>query len=102
MGTASAMITLGRTLGQTRAAGIFGLAFNNVSLNSDIKKYNLINRNFINQSISGTHQLDVIVHRDAFNEVILPSMHTVFGVVLLLFAIVLLINVLDKNKSVVK
>ncbi|AFS40446.1 MFS transporter [Leuconostoc gelidum] len=101
LGTASAMITLGRTLGQTLAAGIFGLAFN-VSLNSGIKKYNFINRNLINQSISGTHHLDVIVHRDALNEVILTSMHTVFGMVLLLFAIVLLINVLDKNKSVVK
>ncbi|MEX0381585.1 hypothetical protein AB3K25_00455 [Leuconostoc sp. MS02] len=101
LGTASAMITLGRTLGQTLAAGIFGLAFN-MSLNSGLKKHPIIDQNMINQSIKGVYQSPLVVDEHTINQIILTGMHTVFSVTLILFVIVLIVNVADQKREVIK
>lgn len=101
LGIASSMITLGRTLGQTLAAGIFGLVFN-MSLNSGLKKHATVDQNMINQSIKGAYQSPSIADEDTINQIILTGMHTVFSVALILFVIVLIVNLADRNREVIK
>ena len=101
LGTASSMITLGRTLGQTLAAGTFGLVFN-MSLNSGLKKHATVDQNMIDQSIKGVYQSPSIADEDTINQIILTGMHTVFSVALILFVIVLIVNLADRNREVIK
>lgn len=101
LGTASSMITLGRTLGQTLAAGIFGLVFN-MSLNLGLKKHATVDQNMINQSIKGVYQSSSIADEHTINQIILTGMHIVFSVALILFVIVLIVNLADRNREVIK
>ena len=101
LGTASSMITLGRTLGQTLAAGTFGLVFN-MSLNSGLKKHATVDQNMIDQSIKGVYQSPLVADEDTINQIILTGMHTVFSVALILFVIVLIVNLADRNREVIK
>lgn len=91
--SASALITLGRSLGQTVMTGIYGAVFNTI-LSLDLP---LSLQKNANQVISGrrtgltNHELAIIINS------LLLALHVVFGVVLVLFILVLICNWLDPN-----
>lgn len=101
LATASAMITLGRTLGQTLAAGVFGPAFN-IATNEGIQRHTGISKRLIKDSIQGKVQAKIGVNNQTVNGIILSGMHIVFGVTLVIFLILLLTNKLDTNTKSVK
>ncbi|MGX4593466.1 MFS transporter [Leuconostoc sp. JNUCC 76] len=101
LGTASAMLTLGRTLGQTIATGILGLTFN-LTLNSGIQSHGKINSSMINNYIGGIQSTTNIKNYESIiRQTVLSGMHNVFIVVMLIFAIALIINIMDKNNSII-
>lgn len=101
LGTASAMLTLGRTLGQTIATGILGLTFN-LTLNSGIQSHGKINSSMINNYIGGIQlTTDIKNYESILRQTVLSGMHNVFIVVMLIFAIALIINIIDKNNSII-
>ncbi len=102
VGVASSMLTLGRTLGQTLMTGIFGLIFN-LSINNSVHISNSISFEQINNFISSTNHAYLGNKMDTvMSTIVLKGMHSVFEVVLIIFIIILVINILDKNNEVIK
>lgn len=93
LGTASAMLTLGRTLGQTIATGIFGLAFN-VAINMRAA----LTLSTINRYISGIR----LPHEMQLNAMILSGFHSVFMLVAIIFMLIIGINALSANGKRIK
>lgn len=97
IGSATAMFTLGRSLGQTLLAGIYGAVLN-LALN--------LNRGSIpfsqlNKAISAEH-VQHLAHQAAINLILLQGLHAVFAVVVVLLLLVLLLNLWDPNRHVIK
>ncbi|WP_349533927.1 MULTISPECIES: MFS transporter [Leuconostoc] len=104
LGTASAMLTLGRTLGQTLAAGLFGLVFN-LTVHHEINAHSSnINQKMINKFISSNNHSvsETASHFEILSKTVLTGIHAVFLVSLALFILVIVLNLLDKNHKVVK
>lgn len=97
LGSATAIITLGRTLGQTLMIGVYGAVLNL------FLRFQLHDVKFaaINRFISSTNQVNTH-YQKIFAPIILNSLHAVFGVVNLLFVIILLLNILDPNKKIIR
>ncbi|MEE6729858.1 MFS transporter [Pediococcus pentosaceus] len=101
LGTASSMLTLGRTLGQTIATGIFGLIFNLI-INNKIKQNSNISLKQVNGYIShGINHHDPTLIKN-LNDIVLSGMHAVFWFVIFLFLIVIILNISDKNQNPIK
>lgn len=102
IGTASSMLTLGRTLGQTVMTGIFGLIFN-LSINHSLSGHTDISFKLVNQFISSGQNLLLSSNIDhVMDKIILEGMHSVFIATIILFIIILIINFNDKNKQIIK
>ncbi|CAH1852571.1 MFS transporter [Convivina intestini] len=103
LGTASSMITLGRTLGQTIATGIFGLVFN-LTIHHEISQQPTISENMVNQFISSNNHGSTMVGKnfDVLVQAVLSGMHAVFLVTLILFVLVIILNLSDKKRTIVK
>lgn len=102
IGTASATVTLGRTLGQTIMTGIFGLLFN-LSINHSLVQNKFISLTQVNKVISSGEQLNVSGRAlTTMKQIVLGGMHSVYIAFLVVIVIIFLINVLDRNKEVVK
>ncbi|WP_125567938.1 MFS transporter [Companilactobacillus insicii] len=99
VGTASSMVTLGITLGQTVMTGIFGLIFN-VSINRNLQSYPEVSASNLNRAISfsGTKLTDVT----DINRILLNSFHNVYVVVIVIFTLLLLLNLWDNKNSVIR
>ncbi|GAJ26733.1 permease [Liquorilactobacillus sucicola DSM 21376 = JCM 15457] len=97
LGSATAIITLGRTLGQTLMIGIYGAVLNLfIRLQLHGLRFSAVN-NFI----SSTNKIDIHLQQ-IFAPIVLNSLHAVFGVVNLLFIVILVTNMLDPNKEVIR
>lgn len=102
LGTASSMLTLGRTLGQTVATGVFGLVFN-FAINTHVREHHQISLRAVNRYISsGRSSSSPATTIHALNSIVLSGMHAVFGVVLVAFVLVIVLNICDKNRSVIE
>ncbi|WP_238595708.1 MFS transporter [Loigolactobacillus backii] len=98
VGTASSMLTLGRTLGQTIMTGVFGLIFN-LSINRSLMTHQNVNLVQVNKFISSTQKNNVSSNSVITMEnIIVGGMHHIFAAVLILFVLILLLNISDKNK----
>lgn len=102
IGTASSMLTLGRTLGQTVMTGIFGLVFN-FALNQGVKANKSLTISKLNNAISSNtpfrngHSL-----QNAINSVLLNGFHSVFMIAILLFVILIVLNLFDNTKEIIR
>ncbi|MFD1418305.1 MFS transporter [Companilactobacillus keshanensis] len=97
VGTASSMVTLGITLGQTIMTGIFGLIFN-ISINHNSKLFPQVSLTHLNNSISSTthgRMNDI----SAINQILLSSFHNIYAAVLLIFVILIVLNLWDKRNT---
>lgn len=95
IGTASSMITLGRTLGQTIMTGIFGLIFNLV-ISSKLQNNRKISMKIINKAVNSNIQLHMTYNlHHLLSEILLSAFHGIFLIVLILFIIGLVINMSD-------
>ncbi|WP_238704168.1 MDR family MFS transporter [Companilactobacillus mishanensis] len=98
MGVSSSMLTLGRTLGQTLMTGIFGLIFN-LSINNGITNDKQISLEQINKFISSaSNEHFNKLTSENMDNIVINAMHSVFGVILLLFLVILILNILTKIK----
>lgn len=101
IGTASSMFTLGRTLGQTIATGIFGLVFN-IAINTKMQESPHISINLINSYISsGKINSSTNISQYVLNNIVLSGMHSVFTVVLIAFIFGIALNLFDSSKNVI-
>lgn len=101
LGTASSMLTLGRTLGQTIATGIFGLVFN-IAINWKLSSNSNVKLSQINNYISANNPAAYKgLSAKLLNNIVLTGMHAVFWVVLCIFITVILVNFTDRNKQIV-
>lgn len=102
VGTASSMLTLGRTLGQAVMTGIYGLAFNK-AIASGIAAHPHIDLAAVNQFISSTasHAIPRQL-RTQLEAITLPALHAVMIIVALLFAITLILNTFDRQNTTIK
>lgn len=94
IGSATSLLTLGQSLGQTIMTGVFGAVLNVVIAN----KRGSISMASINQAIS-SGQGTVTTNKAAINNIILQGMHGVFIAVVVLILLVLIVNILDPNKK---
>lgn len=101
LGTASSMLTLGRTLGQTIATGIFGLIFN-LAVSSQVKQHRNIQLHQVDNYISSGKSEFSQHMMTSLNQIVLSGMHAVFMGVLLFFLVAIILNVSDKNKRPIK
>lgn len=95
VGSATSVLTLGRTLGQTLMTGIYGAVLN-YTLNM---RRGGIPFSTISESISSEQGS---APSPAVASVILQGLHSVFFVVIALLAFALILNLLDPNKRVIR
>ncbi|WP_025086439.1 MFS transporter, partial [Companilactobacillus paralimentarius] len=100
VGTASSMLTLGRTMGQTIMTGVFGLVFN-LSINQAVGNHAEVSLGQVNGFISSNHDSASNLI-PIMQKIIIEGMHNVFLVTVILFGIILLVNLKDKNKKIIK
>lgn len=100
VGTASSMLTLGRTLGQTIMTGVLGLTFN-LSINQAISQNPELSLKKLNKFISSNQEVNNN-SVPAMQKIIIEGMHNVFLIIVILFGIILIINLKDRNRKVVK
>ncbi len=98
LGTASSMLTLGRTLGQTVVTGIFGLIFN-LAVNIQVKNHSSISLGQVNMYVSSGSGGKAQAASKILNQVVLNGMHAVFIAVLIIFIITIVLNISDKNNG---
>lgn len=102
IGVASSMVVLGRTIGQAILTGVYGLLFS-LGIQHQLKKFPSINENMMNQFISsGSHQTVSNVQKLAMNQITLSALHDVFWLVIVIYAAAFLLNLMDKNKEIIK
>lgn len=97
IGSATSLLTLGQSLGQTIMTGVFGAVLN---LMIATHRGNLPLAE-INRSIS-SNQAGATANKAAVDTVILHGMHGVFAVVIGLLVAVFIVNLVDPNKKVVR
>ncbi|MFT8669400.1 MAG: MFS transporter [Liquorilactobacillus hordei] len=96
VGSATAIITLGRSLGPTIMTGIYGSTLNIIIKNN----LNGISLTQVNNTISSANK-KIAENQPDIENIILQALHGVFGIAILLFAIVLIANLLDPNKKII-
>ena len=101
LGTASSMLTLGRTLCQTVATGIFGLIFN-LAVNIQVKNHSSISLGQVNMYVSSGSGGKAQAASKILNQVVLSGMHAVFIAVLIIFIITIVLNISDKNNEKIR
>jgi hypothetical protein len=94
LGTASAMLTLGRSLGQTIATGIFGLGFN-LTITAQVRQHAGLSLTQVNADISGQQASGGV----ALSHTVLAGMHSVFALVVGLLVIALVVNLTDHHRA---
>ncbi|UQS82230.1 MFS transporter [Bombilactobacillus folatiphilus] len=97
LGTASSMLTLGRTMGQTIMTGIYGLVFN-YALDKGIQNKSGVSQTVLNKFIDNSAQIAAST-RHALNQIMLNAQHQVFYIVIFVLIIALVINVFDNQKT---
>lgn len=95
--SASSVVTLGRSLGQTLLTGIYGSVFN-LALNFHLPQ-NLQGK--VNQVITGKSAALPVKELVLVKAALLSSLHLVFLVVIGLFIVVLLCNWFDPNRKII-
>lgn len=95
--SATSLLTLGRTLGQTIMTAVFGAVLNLVisAQRGAIKMSEINNAISANGNASG-------IKKVAIDTIILHGMHSIFAVVVVLLIIVLITNIFDPNKKIVR
>lgn len=97
VGSATAVLTLGRSLGQTVMTGVFGAILNLViRLNLNGIPFSSVNK-VISSSFSG-----FVPQRQEIDAIVLNSLHGVFIAAVAVLVIVIVINVLDPNQKIIK
>ncbi|GAP03015.1 multidrug transporter [Fructobacillus pseudoficulneus] len=98
VGSASSMLTLGRTLGQTFATGLFGLIFNfTISKHQfEFPKANIVK--LMNQLISQNQPEE----SKKLIQIFLTSMHNIFIFTAFLFICLLILNIMDRQNKLIK
>lgn len=100
VGTASSMVTLGITLGQTIMTGIFGLIFN-ISINHNLKSFPQVSLAHLNNAISSTIN-GKLTDVSAINQVLLRSFHNIYAAILLIFVILIALNLWDRQYTPIR
>lgn len=100
VGVASSILTLGRTLGQTLAAGIYGLIFNR-AISEQLHVHTGISAKAVDNFVNASGHAGVPSSlRPALSSILLYSLHHVFLLVLILFSAAIVVNIFDKQKTV--
>lgn len=97
VGSATSILTLGRSLGQTVMAGVYGAILN---LMIRLNLHDGITFSQVNGVISSNHTHEV-ANRAMADPIILMALHAVFVSVVLILLIVIVINWLDPNKKII-
>ncbi|WP_283679862.1 MFS transporter [Lentilactobacillus sp. Marseille-Q4993] len=97
VGTASAILTLGRALGQTVMTGVYGAVLN-IVIQLQLHGIPFSEINNVISSNSTAHVAD----RAAVNGIVLNSLHAVFTISVILLITVMIVNFRDPNKEVIK
>ncbi|MFT8425591.1 MAG: MFS transporter [Liquorilactobacillus sp.] len=96
VGSATAIITLGRSLGPTIMTGIYGAALNIIIKNN----LDGISLTQVNNTISSASK-KTAENQLSIENIILQALHGVFGIAILLFIVILIANLLDPNKKII-
>lgn len=97
VGSATSILTLGRSLGQTVMAGVYGAILN---LMIRLNLHDGITFSQVNGVISSNHAHEV-ANRAMADPIILMALHAVFVSVVVILLIVIVINWLDPNKKII-
>ncbi|EEI23163.1 MFS family major facilitator transporter [Lentilactobacillus hilgardii DSM 20176 = ATCC 8290] len=97
VGSATSILTLGRSLGQTVMAGVYGAILN---LMIRLNLHDGITFSQVNGVISSNHTHEV-ANRAMADPIILMALHAVFISVVVILLIVIVINWLDPNKKII-
>ncbi|MCT3400672.1 MFS transporter [Lentilactobacillus hilgardii] len=97
VGSATSILTLGRSLGQTVMAGVYGAILN---LMIRLNLHDGITFSQVNGVISSNHTHEV-ANRAMADPIILMALHAVFVSVVVILLIVIVINWLDPNKKII-
>lgn len=97
VGSATSVLTLGRSLGQTVMAGVYGAILNLVVR---LQLHGGITFSQVNNVISSKGAA-VVVNRSVIDPIVLTALHMVFVGVVTMLVVVLVINVLDPNKKII-
>lgn len=96
LGTATSMITLGRTLGQTISTGLFGLIFN-LSLNNRVQQLKKIEFDQLNRFVGSGNAEHSIKYVDVYKKIVLHGIHNIFLLILIMFIFIIIVNFLNKK-----
>ncbi|KRK88869.1 MFS transporter [Lentilactobacillus sunkii] len=97
VGSATSVLTLGRSLGQTVMAGVYGAILNLVVR---LQLHGGITFSQVNNVISSKGTA-VVVNRSLIDPIVLTALHMVFVGVVTMLVVVLVINVLDPNRKII-
>lgn len=97
VGSATAILTLGRSLGQTVMTGVYG-AILNVVIRMQLHG---ISFSKVNDVISSSTNVRV-TNRSLIDGIILNGLHSVFTLSAVMMVVVLVINFADPNKKIIK
>lgn len=98
VGSATSVLTLGRSLGQTVMAGVYGAILNFVIR---LQLHGGITFAKVNRIIS-SKQATPVANEATIAPIVLTALHMVFAAVVIMLLIVLIINWLDPNRKIVK
>ncbi|MGF2385679.1 MFS transporter [Lentilactobacillus otakiensis] len=98
VGSATSVLTLGRSLGQTVMAGVYGAILNLVIR---MQLHGGITFSQVNNVIS-SKGTTVAVNRSLIDPIILTALHMVFVGVVTMLVVVFVINLLDPNHKVIR
>ncbi|USS90496.1 MDR family MFS transporter [Fructilactobacillus carniphilus] len=104
VGTASSMITLGRTLGQTIMTGLFGFIFN-LTINSGQRQHPSISHSLLNQAVAAKNMAKLkisMTQTHNLDQILLTAFHHVFFLCTLIMVVIILINLLDPRHQPLK
>ncbi|WP_285134860.1 MDR family MFS transporter [Propionibacterium freudenreichii] len=105
VGSATGIFTLGRSLGPTLMAGIYGAVLN-VAIRVQLRGQQAVGAGVdfgqVNTVISSSGGAGSSVDRAVVDPILLNSFHALFGVVVVILVVALLINVFDPNKKVIR
>lgn len=96
VGSATAIITLGRSLGPTVMTGVYGATLN-ILIQTNL---NNVSYSQVNKIISSTN---TTFGKNNFEieQIILHALHGVFGIAIFLYVIILIANLFDPNKKTI-
>ena len=97
VGSATSVLTLGRSLGQTVMAGVYGAILNLVIR---LQLHGSITFSRVNNVISSKGAV-VVSNRSLIDPIILTALHMVFVGVVVMLVVVFVINIFDPNKKII-